>query len=133
MDVLFSRRFFLRSAGMAFGSWLFYLGLMKWVAGSPVFVERLMAQFSQSWPPVILVSTLAWIILFAEPLLGLVLAFRPMARLAWSLVALLMLLLTFGQTILGNFEVVSNNFQYFAFCIFCAAMCSDRDAPAELP
>jgi hypothetical protein len=101
-----TRRFFLCGMRLFFGLWLLYVGLYKWVAMGPeVFVGYITADFDKTWSPHQLNVVLAWLILVAEPVLA----------------ALLMFMLTLGQTILLKPEVIAN-WQYLVLTLACAAL-----------
>ncbi len=117
-----SRRFFLCGIRFCFGAWLLYVGLVKWlVIGPGGFVGLITTAFAPTWSPHPLNVLLAWLILAAEPLLALFLLSGRRPRLAWSLTALLMFLLTIGQTILMKPEVIAN-WQYLVLTLTCAAL-----------
>lgn len=117
-----ARRFFLCGMRLFFGVWLLYVGLYKWVAMGPeVFVGYITAEFDKTWSPHLLNVLLAWLILIAEPLLAALILSGRKARLAWTLTALLMFLLTLGQTILLKPDVIAN-WQYLVLTLACAAL-----------
>jgi hypothetical protein len=117
-----TRRFFLFGMRLFLGAWLLYVGLYKWVAMGPeVFVGYITAEFDQTWSPHLLNLLLAWLILIAEPLLAALILAGKRARLVWTLTALLMFLLTLGQTILLKPEVIAN-WQYLVLTLACAAL-----------
>jgi uncharacterized membrane protein YphA (DoxX/SURF4 family) len=117
-----TRRFFLGGMRLFFGAWLLYVGLFKWVAMGPeVFVGYITAEFDKTWSPHLLNVLLAWLILIAEPVLAALILSGRKARLVWALTALLMFLLTFGQTILLKPEVIAN-WQYLVLTLGCAAL-----------
>lgn len=96
-----TRRFFLCGMRIFFGCWLLYAGLTKWIfIGTDVFVDMITTEFDKTWSPHALNVVLAWLILIAEPVLALFILIGKKARFMWTLTALLMFLLTFGQTIL---------------------------------
>jgi len=64
---------------------------------------------------------LAWLILVAEPVLAALILSGLRARLVWTLTALLMFMLTLGQTILLKPEVIAN-WQYLVLTLACAAL-----------
>lgn len=117
-----ARRFFLCGMRLFFGVWLLYVGLYKWVAMGPeVFVGYITAEFDKTWSPHLLNVLLAWLILIAEPLLAALILSGLRARLFWTLTALLMFLLTLGQTILLKPDVIAN-WQYLVLTLACAAL-----------
>jgi hypothetical protein len=89
--------------------------------GPEVFVGYITAEFDQTWSPHLLNMLLAWLILIAEPLLAALILAGKRARLVWTLTALLMFLLTLGQTILLKPEVIAN-WQYLVLTLACAAL-----------
>jgi uncharacterized membrane protein YphA (DoxX/SURF4 family) len=117
-----TRRFFLCGTRLFFGLWLLYVGLYKWVAMGPeVFVGYITADFDKTWSPHLLNVLLAWLILVAEPVLAALILSGLRARLVWTLTALLMFMLTLGQTILLKPEVIAN-WQYLVLTLACAAL-----------
>lgn len=119
------RDFFLKGSRLAFGAWLFYASLAKWFGGPNVFVGYISSEFRKTWSPPLLNTALAWVILFAEPVVALWLLSGIRQRCAWTAASLLMFLLLLGMTILGKPEVIYN-FHYFFLCLACAAWSSDR-------
>jgi len=128
-----TRRFFLFGIRLFFGAWLLYVGLSKWVFMGPgVFVGYIAAQFDKTWSPHMLNVSLAWLILVAEPVLAILILSGRKAREVWMLAALLMFLLTIGQTILMKPDVIAN-WQFLVLVLLCAALSDpvpiDGDAP----
>jgi uncharacterized membrane protein YphA (DoxX/SURF4 family) len=123
-----ARRFFLCGMRLFFGVWLLYVGLYKWVAMGPeVFAGFITAEFDKTWSPPLLNVLLAWLILVAEPVLAALILSGRKARLVWTLTALLMFLLTLGQTILMKPEVIAN-WQYLVLALACAALSDPENA-----
>jgi len=123
-----SRRFFLFGMRFFFGVWFLYVGLTKWLLiGPEAFVGLITTDFDKTWSPHLLNVFLAWLILVAEPLLALLLLSGKSPRRVWTLTALLMFLLTLGQTILMKPEVVGN-WQFLVLTLACAAL-SDPGKP----
>jgi uncharacterized membrane protein YphA (DoxX/SURF4 family) len=120
------RQFFLFGLRFLFGSWLLYVGLVKWtLIGPDNFVGFITADFDKTWSPHILNVLLAWLIIIAEPVLAALILSGINARLVWTLTALLMFLLTIGQTILMKPDVIAN-WQYTVLALVGAAL-SDPD------
>ncbi len=122
-----TKEFFLRGARLAFGIWLLYVGLDKWMGGASNFVGYITSEFANTWSPKELNTILAWVILIAEPAIGLWLIIGKCQRMAWAAAAKLMFLLMFGLTILHKPDTV-HNFEFFVFCLTCAAL---APAPAD--
>ena len=121
-----TRRFFLFGMRLFFGSWLLYVGLVKWIFMGPhTFVGYITAEFDKTWSPHVLNVLLAWLIMTAEPVLAALILSGKEARKAWTLTALLMFLLTIGQTILMKPDVIAN-WQFLVLTLLCAAL-SDPD------
>jgi hypothetical protein len=117
-----TRRFFLCGMRLFFGMWLLYVGLVKWlVMGPTVFVGYITTEFDKSWSPHLLNVLLAWLIITMEPVLAALLLSGRKQRLVWMLTALLMFLLTMGQTILMKPDVIAN-WQYLVLTLACAAL-----------
>ncbi len=121
-----ARRYFLFGVRLFFGSWLLYVGLSKWIfMGPAAFVGAITSQFDKTWSPHALNVFLAWLIMIAEPVLALLILSGRKARMAWTLTALFMFLLTIGQTILMKPDVI-DNWQFLVLVLLCAAL-SDPD------
>lgn len=100
------------------GSWFLFVGLMKWFGPGPTgFVGYIQSTFANTWAPSGLVGILAWLILIAEPVVGLGLLVRGNRKCPWALGCLLMFMLVIGQTILQNYAVVANNWFYLFMLI----------------
>ena len=121
-----TRRFFLFGMRIFFGVWLLYAGVVKWLFMGPgTFVGFITAEFDKTWSPHVLNVLLAWLIMTAEPVLAVLILSGKKARAVWTLTALLMFLLTIGQTILMKPDVIAN-WQYLVLTLLCAAL-SDPD------
>ncbi len=117
-----TRPFWLKSIRFLFGIWLLWVGLFKWVTIGPNnFVGYITADFDKTWSPHGLNVFLGWAILIAEPGLAVLLLSGIMLRLVWSLTALLLFMLTFGQTILMKPDTIAN-WQYTSLALVCAAL-----------
>ena len=117
-----SRRFFLCGMRFFFGLWLLYVGLSKWIfMGPDTFIGYITAEFDKTWSPHLLNVVLAWLILIAEPVLAALILSGRKARKVWTLTALLMFLLTIGQTILMKPDVIAN-WQFLVLTLACAAL-----------
>ncbi|MBI3291970.1 MAG: DoxX family membrane protein [Elusimicrobia bacterium] len=117
-----TRRFFLCGMRLFFGSWLLYVGLSKWIFMGPgTFVGYITAEFDKTWSPHVLNVLLGWLIIAAEPVLAVLILSGREARKVWTLTALLMFLLTIGQTILMKPDVIAN-WQFLALTLLCAAL-----------
>ena len=117
-----TRRFFLSGIRFFFGLWLLYVGLMKWIfMGPDTFVGYITTQFDKTWSPHMLNFLLAWLIMFAEPVLAVLILSGRKARQVWTLASLFMFLLTIGQTILMKPDVIAN-WQYLVLTLTCAAL-----------
>ena len=114
---------FLLGARLCFGAWLLYLGITKWTGGAGGFVGYLENEFASTWLPGFLVTVTGWLILLAEPVVGLWLLVGKCQRWAWLAATLLMFILMFGQTLLQKYDVVANNWQYLILALACAALC----------
>ena len=124
-----ARRFFLCGMRLFFGLWLLYVGLVKWISIGPNnFVGFIAADFDKTWSPHVLNVALAWLIIIAEPVLAVLILAGMKARIVWSLTALLMFLLTIGQTILMKPDVIAN-WQYLVLTLVCAALSDPKPLP----
>lgn len=121
-----------RGLGVVFGIWLGYIGLMKWINGPAAFIGYISSAFAKTWAPAPLVTLLGWVIIIAEVVLGIWLISGFRARLAWFLTALYMFMLTFGETMLGDYAVVSNNWHYVVLALVAGALsCCKKEASAS--
>jgi uncharacterized membrane protein YphA (DoxX/SURF4 family) len=117
-----TRRFFVSGIRFSFGLWLLYVGLMKWIfMGPDTFVGYITGQFDKTWSPHMLNFLLAWLIMFAEPVLAVLILSGRKARQVWTVASLLMFMLTIGQTILMKPDVIAN-WQYLVLTLTCAAL-----------
>ena len=117
-----TRNFFLLGMRLFFGIWLLYVGLTKWIVFGPAgFVAMITGQFKDTWSPHTLNIFLAWLIIIAEPVLAIWILLGQKQRIVWSLTAVLMFLLTIGQTILMKPDVIAN-WQYLVLTLVCAAL-----------
>ena len=117
-----TRKFFLFWMRIFFGIWLFYAGISKWIfMGPDSFVGYIVSEFAKTWSPAILNELLAWLIMIAEPLLGLFLITGVRSRTAWMLTSLLMFMLMFGQTLLMSKDIGSM-WIYLVLTLSCAAL-----------
>mgnify|MGYP001403041986 CR=1 FL=1 len=114
---------------LTFGVWLLYIGAAKWcpsIVGVSNFIGYVTSDFEKTWLPGFLVVLTAWVILIAEPVLGLLLIIsRGRCRLTWLLTAALMFILLLGQTIKGEHATVANIWQYLVLCII-GACCAEK-------
>jgi uncharacterized membrane protein YphA (DoxX/SURF4 family) len=128
-----TRRFFLCGMRLFFGAWLLYVGLMKWLVMGPTgFVGYITSAFDKTWSPHLLNALLAWLIMSAEPLLAASLLSGRQPRIVWTLTALLMFLLTMGQTILMKPDVIAN-WQYLVLTLTCAALAAPEKRERSEP
>jgi uncharacterized membrane protein YphA (DoxX/SURF4 family) len=117
-----SREFFLFGMRIFFGIWFLYVGLAKWfIFGADGFVNFITTEFDKTWSPHQLNVALAWLIIIAEPLLAILILIGKKQRAVWMLTAMLMFLLTIGQTILMKPDVAAN-WQYLVLALVCAAL-----------
>ena len=126
-----SRKYFLLGMRVFFGIWLLYVGLVKWIfIGPEPFVGFITSTFAATWSPAMLNTILAWTILVAEPLLGAWILSGVKSRCAWTSTALLMFMLTFGQTMLQK-ETIAGNWQYVLMALICAALSESEVCSAK--
>ncbi len=109
--------------------------MAKWILVGPLtFVGVIATEFDKTWSPHFLNVMLAWLIMIAEPVVALLILSGQRPQMMWTLAALLMFLLTCGQTILMKPDVIAN-WEYLVLVLVCAAL-SDPDglrqrSPAE--
>lgn len=109
-----------------FGSWLLFVGVMKWIGPGPSgFVKYIEGTFATTWAAGPLVTVLAWLILVAEPLIGALLILKGNKKGPWMMASLLMFMLVLGQSILQNYAVVANNWFYLFICLVGVGMAED--------
>jgi uncharacterized membrane protein YphA (DoxX/SURF4 family) len=128
-----ARRFFLFGMRVFFGVWLLNTGLTKWVKfGTGPFVGMITKEFDRpaTWSPHPLNVFLAWVILIAEPVLGLLILSGLKPRMIWGLTALLMFMLLMGQSLLMKGDVFSN-WGYTVLTLVCAAL-SEPELKAQM-
>lgn len=125
-----SRKFFLLGSRIYFGVWLLYVGLAKWIfMGPAAFTGWIGTEFAVTWSPAPLNIALGYLIMIAEPILGfLLLVGKLPMRPVWCATAMLMFLLTFGQTMLMKYDVVANNWMYLIFALVNASLSDPLDA-----
>lgn len=117
-----TRRYFLCGMRVYFGIWLLYVGLVKWfLMGPEGFSGYITSQFDPTWSPHALNVALAWLIIIAEPVLGILILSGKRPRCVWTLTAALMFLLVLGQTILMKPDVIAN-WQYLVLTLVCASL-----------
>ena len=121
------RTFFLCGMRFFFGTWLLYVGLVKWISiGPAAFVGMITSEFDKTWSPHALNALLAWLIMVAEPVVALCILSGKKPRASWALASLLMFLLLIGQTMLMKPGVIEN-WQFTVLTLVCAAL-SEPDA-----
>ena len=125
-----TRKYFLFGMRFFFGIWLLYAGLVKWIMIGPEnFVGFIATDFDKTWSPHALNVTLAWLIMIAEPILAALILIGKKPRTVWTLTALLMFLLTMGQTLLMKPDVIAN-WEYLVLTLVCAALSDSAVAKA---
>ncbi len=125
------RRFFLFGMRFTFGLWLLYVALAKWLLMGPgTFLGFVTSEFDKTWSPHVLNAFLAWVILAAEPVLAAFILSGRKPRLAWTLTALFMFMLTIGQTVLMKPDVIAN-WQFLALALGTAALSEPGPSPAS--
>jgi uncharacterized membrane protein YphA (DoxX/SURF4 family) len=124
MDILNydARRYFVFSIRIFFGIWFLYAGLFKWITiGPQPFVGLITADFDKTWSPHGVNVFLAWLILFAEPVLSVWILSGILHRLAWAVTSVFMFMLVAGQTLLMKPDVIAN-WEYLVLTVACAAL-----------
>jgi len=107
-----------------FGFWLAYVGLTKWVVfGTAGFHTWLAQEFAKTWVSGALLTFTGWIILIAEPLLGIWLILGIAKKAAWFLTACLLFMLVMGKTIQMDYPTVFCNWIYCLLAL-AAGACS---------
>jgi uncharacterized membrane protein YphA (DoxX/SURF4 family) len=117
-----TRKYFVFWIRIFFGIWLLYAGLYKWIGMGPnVLVGYITTEFDKTWSPHALNVFLAWVILFAEPLLALWILSGIKQRLSWTLTSIFMFQLVAGQSLLMKPDVIYN-WMYLVLTVACAAL-----------
>jgi uncharacterized membrane protein YphA (DoxX/SURF4 family) len=88
-----------------------FSGIGKLRAGVGNFAGSMLQQFSGKLPGV-LVQPFVYVLPFAETVLGALIVFGLFTRVALSFSGLLLVALTFGTVMLGEFPTVAHNTQY---------------------
>jgi thiosulfate dehydrogenase [quinone] large subunit len=96
---------------VTFGFVFLLSGIGKFRAGLANFAGGMLQQFSGKLPGV-LVQPFAYSLPFVETILGVLLVLGLFTTLALSLSGLLLIALTFGTVMLGEFPTVAHNTQY---------------------
>jgi thiosulfate dehydrogenase [quinone] large subunit len=105
-----------RSAAVALGRWgmgmmFFFFGLGK-LPDLNGFAEGLVKQFERTWLTPALVKPFGYVLPFAEVALGLFVMLGVFRNAALFATGVLLVLLAFGQALLGNASVVFSNLAY---------------------
>lgn len=106
-----------RSGAVALGRWcigmlFLFFGIGKVVGGVSGFAEGMVKQFEKTWLPQVLVNIFGHSLPFLEVLVGLLLLLGLFRNVALFGTGVLLLLLTFGQVVLGQPQVVFFNTCY---------------------
>ncbi len=96
---------------LTFGIVFLFSGIGKFRGGIGNFAGNMLQQFSGKLPAV-LVQPFAYTLPFAETLLGALIVLGLFTTVALSLSGLLLVALTFGTVMLGEFPTVAHNAQY---------------------
>ncbi len=120
-----------RTAAVALGRWCFGIiflifGINK-LRDVSAFVENMSKPFAQTWLPEVLVKIFGHALPFIEVTLGVLLLLGLFRAYAVFAAAVLLLILTFGQVVLGNGQVVFSNTVYL-FLLAGLLFLDDYDA-----
>jgi thiosulfate dehydrogenase [quinone] large subunit len=96
---------------LTFGVVFLFSGIGKFRGGIGNFAGNMLQQFSGKLPAV-LVQPFAYMLPFAETILGALIVLGLFTTVALSLSGLLLVALTFGTVMLGEFQIVAHNVQY---------------------
>ncbi|HEX9422331.1 MAG TPA: DoxX family protein [Pyrinomonadaceae bacterium] len=96
---------------LTFGVVFLFSGIGKFRGGIGNFAGNMLQQFSGKLPAV-LVQPFAYVLPFAETILGALIVLGLFTTVALSLSGLLLVALTFGTVMLGEFPTVAHNVQY---------------------
>lgn len=96
---------------ITYGVIFLFFGIGKFMMGISNFVGGTSQQFAGKLPAVMVVP-FAYVIPFAETLLGVLIVFGLLTRIVLTLSGLLLLGLTFGVVILGQGQLAANNLIY---------------------
>jgi len=125
-----------RTAAVALGRWgigmmFFFFGLAKF-PDLHSFADGLAKQFERTWLTPALVKPFGYLLPFAEVALGLFLMLGIFRNAALFAAGVLLVLLAFGQALLGNASVVFSNLAYL-FMIAALLFLADYDAWVIFP
>ncbi len=101
----------------ALGMILLFFGISKFPAYIEV-VNGMVSKFESTWLPQFLVAIFAYVLPFVEVILGILLLTGICRTACVCAAGILFILLTFGQVVLHNADVVANNALY----VFMAAV-----------
>jgi len=102
-------------------------GLGKFIGPGPAsFMNALAADFQTTFLPLFLVRPFAYMVPFLETALGLFLLVGLYRRTALLGAALLLIAFSFGQALLGNFQIVAQNF-IFLYGTVWALLFAEKD------
>jgi thiosulfate dehydrogenase [quinone] large subunit len=96
---------------ITYGVIFFFFGVGKFKMGLAQFVSETSGEFSGKLPMFMVVPSV-YVIPFAEVLLGVLILFGLLTRLALTLSGLSLLGLSFGLVMLGQGQLVANNLTY---------------------
>jgi Methylamine utilisation protein MauE len=106
-----------RALAVALGRWclgmlFLFFGISKFVMGTGAFVTMMSQPFEKTWLPLGMVRTFGQVLPYAEVTLGAVLLLGIFRNVALFGTGVLLILLTFGQVVLGGGEVIFFNTGY---------------------
>jgi uncharacterized membrane protein YphA (DoxX/SURF4 family) len=106
-----------QAAAVALGRWclgvmFFFAGLGKFQMGLPNFWDFMAKQFAKTWLPGVLLTIFSHVLPFAEVTLGVLLVLGLIRSVALFGAGVLLILLTFGQVIGGQPQIVFFNTGY---------------------
>lgn len=97
---------------ISMGFVIFFWGLRKFIGGYSQFVSGMENQFANSWLPGFSVQLFAYILPFAEVILGALLILGLFTLYAAALEAIFVMALSTGMQISGDSATVANNLVY---------------------
>lgn len=106
-----------RAAAVALGRWclgilFLFFGIGKFMMGIGEFAGMMSKPFEKTWLPMGLVTLFGHLLPFAETILGALLLLGLFRNVTLFCTGVLLILLTFGQVVLGGAQVVFSNTVY---------------------
>lgn len=120
-----------RAMAVALGRWVIgilflFFGIGKFTMGVGIFAKGMAQPFEKTWLPPILLNTFGHVLPFCEVILGALLILGLFRNATLFVTGLLLIVLTFGQVLLGQAQVVFFNTIY-TFLVAALLFLADYD------